>query len=104
MNGWAALHSLRLAATSGRSCSAARSAFFKRQAQTLGRVPHRAGAELDPCSAFSQACACASVMPGRERMCAASANSCSGESLRGGWPRLGLIPASPVSRRRISAL
>lgn len=47
MNGCAALHSLRLAATSGRSCSAARSAFFKRQPEPPGRVPYRAAADLD---------------------------------------------------------
>jgi hypothetical protein len=57
-----------------------------------------------PCSASSQACAWASVMPDRDRMCAASAISWSGESLRAGWPRFGLGLLSPVSRRRINAL
>ena len=47
INGWAALHSLRRAATSGRSCSTARSALLKRQADPLGRVPHCARAEVN---------------------------------------------------------
>lgn len=56
-----------------------------------------------PCSASSQAWAC-SVIPGSARMCAVSASSCAAESLRGARPRFGLIPGSPVSRRRIRAL
>ena len=57
-----------------------------------------------PCSASSQAWACASVIPGRDRMRDASAISWSGVSLRARWPRFGLGPLSPVSRRLISAL
>ncbi|MBB4861016.1 transposase InsO family protein [Novosphingobium chloroacetimidivorans] len=41
------LHSLRLAATSGRSCSAARRACFERQSEPPGRIPDRAGAQFD---------------------------------------------------------
>ena len=45
--GWFSRHSARALATSGRSCSAARSDFFERQAKQLQRVPDQPDARCD---------------------------------------------------------
>jgi len=47
MKGWAARQVRRRNATSGRSCSLARSVFFIRQSQPINRGPDRAIAEMD---------------------------------------------------------
>lgn len=70
--------------------------------QVLAKLKHLLSATSY--AASSHALGCASVIPGREQMCDASASSCAPDSLRGACPRCGLIPALPVARRRISAL
>src|SRR6516162_6736568 len=47
-SGWLTRHSSRALATSGRSCSAARSDFFERELEKLKPVPQAADANLDP--------------------------------------------------------
>gem|GEM_PF-5834675 len=46
-SGWLARHSARASATSGRSCSAARSDFFEREIEKLKPVPQASDADRD---------------------------------------------------------
>jgi hypothetical protein len=99
---WATHQPLRRAATSGRSCSAARGVYFERQTQPTNRAPDCPitqpslvfGHEpiLQPCQR--------DIRMGLDMYRNRHAHPPTAESLRRRWPRFGFGPLSPVFQRR----